>query len=114
MALNDPAIFANNPERSPGANFHGVIAAVRLIMPVDDRRQRAVFLRNLEAHETMGDDEVFENFPRRVDLKIPRWQGGEKRFEFFAADGAISEAADFFHQQFALLFLRANKFAAAG
>ncbi len=62
----------------------------------------------------MGEDEVGQDFPGRMDLEVARGQGGEVGFQFLLAQVLGREAADFLHQQFALLLLGAGELGAAG
>ena len=64
--------------------------------------------------ETMGEDEVAGDFRRGMDLKITRRQRAKMGVHFLLAQFAGQRAADLLGQQFALLFLGADEFRAAG
>jgi len=83
-------------------------------VPVDDRREGAVFLGDLQPHEAMSEDEVLKDFASGVDLEIARRQGGEVRLQFFLAQVFGQEPANLIHEQFALLFFGTNELGPAG
>ena len=77
-------------------------------MPVDDGGEH-VFLRGgLQAHEPVGENEVSQDIPGGMDLEVARGQGGDVGLEFLLAQVLGREAADFLHEQAALLLLNAR------
>ncbi len=52
-------------------------------------------------HEPVREFEVVQDFPGRVDLKIPRRQRGKMRVQFVFADDCRRQFAHFLHEQFA-------------
>ena len=106
--------FAEQSGAVPGADFDDIVAAVGFIQPGGHGRQRAVVFEDQLVHETVREFEIVQNFLRRVNLEIPRRQRGKVRVHFLGGDGFGRQFADFLQQQFALFFLGADKFRAAG
>src|SRR5262249_49787657 len=75
--------FAEEAGTVPGADFDCVVAAVELVVPINDRHEGGVLFRNLLAHETMSQQEVVDDVTSRMNLEIARWQSGEMGLEFF-------------------------------
>ena len=65
------------------------------------------------AHEQVGQGDVRQNLPGRVDLKIARRQAREMRLQLLFADGRSHEPADLPGQRLAVFFLGANEGGAA-
>ena len=55
-ALKRAGDLAEQAGAVPGADFHGVVAAVGFIVPVDDRGQGVFPIGDLEAHEAVCEE----------------------------------------------------------
>ena len=59
----------------------------------------------------MGEDEIGQDVLGGMDLEVARGQGGEVGLQFLLAQVLGGEAADFLHEQLALLFFGAGELA---
>src|SRR5260221_12282519 len=55
--------LGEQPGPVPGAYAHGGIASVRLIMPMNNRRQGGILLVQLQMHETMRPADILCDLP---------------------------------------------------
>ena len=101
--------LAEQSRAVPGAHFHDCIAAVRFVVPVDDRLQRFFFFGNLMMHESMRLGQVGRDCFGFMNLEVPRRQSGEMSFDFIFANAFWHEAADLFLQKITLPLLGANE-----
>jgi hypothetical protein len=102
-ALNEPA------------DFDDLAAAVGVVVPVDDGREGvAAGGVNQPAHETVGEQEIVEDFARGADLEVACGQRGEVGVEFLGGDFAGQFAGDGGAEVGALFAFGLQKFGRAG
>src|SRR3954469_19848089 len=77
--------FAEQALAIPRADFHDGVAAVRLIVPIDDRLERFFFLGQLMVHEAVRLGEIGKDFARVTDLEVTPRQSLEMRFDLVGA-----------------------------
>src|SRR5206468_5880726 len=82
------ADFAEKTGPVPSADFAGGVAAVRFIMPGEDRFEGLFFLGQLVVHETMGQRQIGHDFLQRMNLKVTRRQAAEMSVDFVRAETA--------------------------
>ena len=83
-------------------------------MPVNHGRQSRLLFGNLQAHESMGQNEIIENSPRGMNLKIARRQRSEMGQQFLFGDALGQKLPHLLEQRLPLFLLGANKFCSAG
>lgn len=98
----------------PGADFDRVVAAIQFVVPIDDWNEGGFLFRNLLAHKAMGKQEIVEDIAGGMDLEIARRQSREMSLKLLVVDAFGQQMADFFKEDFALLFFGADEFSATG
>src|ERR1035437_9840797 len=98
----------------PGADFHRVVAAVGLVVPVDDGGQRVFLFGDLSAHELVRAKQIGQDVLGRMNLEVAGGQRGEVGLQFLLAQVLGGEAADFLHQHVTMFLFHLSELSGAG